>query len=85
MTNIDHSNTNGDPLEPIAIVGIGLRLPGDADSPAGFWKMLTEGRSAWKEVPPERFNINAYHHPSSARHGTVGHVHFTPFVVLVKF
>ncbi|WP_343708735.1 SDR family NAD(P)-dependent oxidoreductase [Mycobacterium sp.] len=40
--------------EPIAIIGIGCRFPG-ADGPAAFWELLTEGRAAVGDVPPERW------------------------------
>ncbi|MFF5665412.1 SDR family NAD(P)-dependent oxidoreductase [Streptomyces griseofuscus] len=39
---------------PIAIVGIGCRLPGDADSPAAFWRLLVKGRDAVGAPPPGR-------------------------------
>jgi polyketide synthase 12/epothilone polyketide synthase D len=32
--------------EPIAIIGIGCRLPGGASSPDAFWELLTAGRDA---------------------------------------
>ena len=32
--------------EPIAIVGIGCRLPGSASSPESFWELLETGRDA---------------------------------------
>ncbi|WP_111508799.1 type I polyketide synthase [Mycobacterium kyogaense] len=47
--------------EPIAVVGLGLRLPGGAESdgniegPDAFWDFLTEGRSSVVEVPAERW------------------------------
>ncbi len=40
--------------EPIAIIGIGCRFPG-ADGPAAFWQLLTEGRDAVGDIPPERW------------------------------
>jgi phthiocerol/phenolphthiocerol synthesis type-I polyketide synthase C len=40
--------------EPIAIIGIGCRFPG-ADGPAAFWRLLTEGRDAVGDIPPERW------------------------------
>ncbi|KAI8627782.1 putative polyketide synthase [Xylariaceae sp. FL1651] len=46
------------------------RLPDDATSPAAFLDMLVKGRSAWSEVPKNRYNIDAYWHPSKQRIGT---------------
>ncbi|TAQ90647.1 hypothetical protein B7494_g1069 [Chlorociboria aeruginascens] len=56
---------------PIAIVGIGCRMPGDATSPDKLWDFIAQGRNAYSEVPRDRFNINAFYHPSPERHGTV--------------
>ncbi|HVX38494.1 MAG TPA: amino acid adenylation domain-containing protein, partial [Gemmatimonadaceae bacterium] len=39
---------------PIAIVGMGCRFPGGAESPAAFWELLAEGRDAIREYPAER-------------------------------
>ena len=41
--------------EPIAIVGMGCRFPGDADSPAAYWQLLRDGVNAITEVPPGRW------------------------------
>ncbi|MBM5808225.1 MAG: acyltransferase domain-containing protein, partial [Cyanobacteria bacterium M_surface_9_m1_291] len=43
--------------EPIAIIGIGCRLPGGANSAQAFWQLLREGRSAISEVPSERWDL----------------------------
>ncbi len=51
--------------EPIAIVGIGCRLPGGVETPDGFWELLAGGVDAVSEVPPERWDINAYYDPSA--------------------
>ncbi|MFH8371469.1 alpha/beta fold hydrolase [Streptomyces sp. NPDC018031] len=40
---------------PVAVVGIGCRLPGGTTSPAGFWRLLTEGRDAVGTVPEDRW------------------------------
>jgi acyl transferase domain-containing protein/NADPH:quinone reductase-like Zn-dependent oxidoreductase/NADP-dependent 3-hydroxy acid dehydrogenase YdfG/SAM-dependent methyltransferase/acyl carrier protein len=50
-------------LEPIAIVGIGCRFPGGADSPAAFWELLKSGVDAVTEVPSDRWNIAAFYDP----------------------
>ncbi|KAJ5538114.1 hypothetical protein N7494_007593 [Penicillium frequentans] len=49
---------------PIAIIGMGCRFAGDATSPENLWKMLEEGKSAWSEIPPSRFNLEGWYHPS---------------------
>ena len=40
--------------EPIAIVGMGVRVPGRANTPETFWEMLMAGRSAVSSPPFER-------------------------------
>ncbi|GME62534.1 hypothetical protein NX059_007680 [Neofusicoccum parvum] len=57
----------GDKVEPIAIIGLSLKFPDDATSAESFWKMLAAGRSASKEIPPERFNVDAFYHPDPER------------------
>jgi acyl transferase domain-containing protein/SAM-dependent methyltransferase/acyl carrier protein len=47
--------------EPIAIIGIGCRFPGGADSALSFWKNLRNGVSAITEVPRDRWDIDAYY------------------------
>ncbi|KAI5866016.1 reducing type I polyketide synthase 10 [Durotheca rogersii] len=49
--------------EPIAICGIACRLPGDSSTPAEFWKLLSQGRSAACAVPNSRFNVDGFYHP----------------------
>jgi acyl transferase domain-containing protein len=49
---------------PIAIIGMSCRFAGDVDSPQKLWSLLAEGRSAWSEIPKERFNIDGFHHPN---------------------
>lgn len=46
---------------PIAIVGLGCRFPGGANSPALFWNLLRDGRDAISDVPPDRWDANLYH------------------------
>jgi acyl transferase domain-containing protein/SAM-dependent methyltransferase len=49
--------------EPIAIVGVGLRFPGGADSPENLWRLLLSGANCVGEVPRERWNIDALYDP----------------------
>ncbi|OLP20312.1 hypothetical protein BST81_00815 [Leptolyngbya sp. 'hensonii'] len=51
--------------EPIAIIGMGCRFPGGADTPEAFWDLLCEGRDVVREVPAERWNVNDYVEPNA--------------------
>ncbi|NEO77944.1 beta-ketoacyl synthase N-terminal-like domain-containing protein [Moorena sp. SIO4G3] len=55
-------------IEPIAIIGIGCRLPG-AKTPEAFWQLLRNGVDAITEVPPERWDIDTFYDPSPATSG----------------
>ncbi|OBT81690.1 Type I Iterative Polyketide synthase (PKS) [Pseudogymnoascus sp. 03VT05] len=48
---------------PIAIIGMGCRLPGGAHSPEKLWDMLSEGRSGRCVVPDDRWNAESFYHP----------------------
>lgn len=61
-----------DKLEPIAIIGMGCRFPDDATSSEKYWAMIMRMHSARREVPSDRFNIDAFYHPNADRNGTVG-------------
>jgi acyl transferase domain-containing protein len=50
--------------EPIAVVGIGCRYPGAADSPDAFWRVLRDGVDTVREVPRDRWDVNAFHDPN---------------------
>ena len=53
---------------PVAVIGIGCRFPG-ADSPKAFWDLLTRGGDAVREVPAERWDIDALYDPDSTQTG----------------
>ena len=40
--------------QPIAVVGVGLRLPGGIDDLDGYWDALAAGRDLVRPMPPER-------------------------------
>ncbi|RYP39906.1 hypothetical protein DL767_002025 [Monosporascus sp. MG133] len=56
---------------PIAIVGIGCRLPGGASSGEKFWDLLIRKQSARSETPPDRFNVDSFYHPDGEKNGTL--------------
>ncbi len=45
--------------DPIAIIGMGCRFPGDVHSPQQFWTALKEGRDGIGEVPAGRWKDSA--------------------------
>ena len=49
--------------EPIAIIGMSCRFPGGANDPEAFWQLLRDARDAVREIPAERWNIDAYYDP----------------------
>ena len=57
--------------DDIAIIGVGVRFPGDASSPEKLWEVLERGQSQWSEIPKDRMNIDGFYHPSGDRVGSV--------------
>ena len=56
--------------EPIAIVGIGCRFPGNVDDPRSYWDLLVNGVDAVTEIPRDRLDLLTYHSPDHATPGT---------------
>src|SRR5690606_38777217 len=46
--------------EPIAIVGMGVRFPGGADTPDRFWDLLRTGTNAVGPLPADRWAHERY-------------------------
>ncbi|WP_396202120.1 polyketide synthase, partial [Gemmatimonas sp.] len=44
--------------EPIAIVGLGCRFPGQSDSPAAYWSLLDRGADGTCTVPSTRWTYD---------------------------
>lgn len=49
--------------EPLAIIGIGCRVPGGVTNADGYWDLLQNGRDAVRKVPPERWDPEKYFDP----------------------
>ncbi|MBF0518245.1 MAG: amino acid adenylation domain-containing protein, partial [Nitrospirae bacterium] len=49
--------------ELIAVIGIGCRFPGGADSPEKFWQILEKGLDVTSEVPKDRWTSDDFYNP----------------------
>ncbi|GAA3888533.1 type I polyketide synthase [Streptomyces lacrimifluminis] len=41
--------------EPVAVIGVGCRLPGGVHGPGDYWRLLTDGVDAVRRVPEDRW------------------------------
>src|SRR6185295_1203699 len=57
--------------EPLAIVGIGCRLPGGADSSESLWNLLCSETDATGDVPETRWNADRYHDSNPSKVGKI--------------
>ena len=55
--------------DPIAIIGIGCRLPGGATDAGSFWQMLMGGVDAIREVTPDRWDHRFFFDPEPGTPG----------------
>lgn len=62
--------------EPIAICGMGMRLPGGITDAAGFWDMLYNKRDGRCEVPKDRYNAETWYGPGKIGHTPCKHGYF---------
>ncbi len=57
--------------EPLAIVGIGCRFPGGADSAERLWSLLCAETDATRVVPETRWNAARFHDPNPSKVGKI--------------
>ncbi|MET1072594.1 MAG: SDR family NAD(P)-dependent oxidoreductase, partial [Umezawaea sp.] len=57
--------------EPIAVVGMGCRFPGDVETPDDLWRLLVSGQDAIGPWPTDRgWDLGALYHPDPDHPGT---------------
>src|SRR5262249_31886047 len=57
--------------EPVAVVGMGCRLPGGVNTAGQYWRLLQDGASGIVRVPPERWDADAYYSDDHTVPGTI--------------
>ena len=56
---------------PIAVIGVGCRLPGSVAGPDDYWRMLCDGFDAITEVPAERWDNTRLYDPEPDAKGRI--------------
>ena len=59
-----------DTVEPIAIIGLGCRFPGGADSPSAYWTLLDNATDGTCDVPRARWTVDESPATAPAQRGT---------------
>src|SRR6478672_9706961 len=56
-------NVNTTPVTPVAVIGMGCRLPGGINSPEQLWEALLRGEDLVTEIPSDRWDADEYYDP----------------------
>ncbi len=72
-SNSDSPGANSDrpQREPLAVIGIGCRLPGGIDSPSAFWDALLGGFDGIRDVPEDRWKHSRFHDTNPEKTGCI--------------
>ncbi|KAH6891500.1 thiolase-like protein [Thelonectria olida] len=70
MGSLDYESKQHDGFEPIAIVGMGCRWPGDSESPSELWDFLHARLNAYSKFPADRIRTESFYHPNANRPGS---------------
>ncbi|MER7983954.1 beta-ketoacyl synthase N-terminal-like domain-containing protein, partial [Streptomyces sp. NPDC095817] len=67
----ENDELNAKASEPIAVVGMGLRLPGGISTPEEFWELLSQGGDAISSFPADRgWDLEKIYNPDPSVTGT---------------
>ena len=54
--------------EPMAIIGMGCRFPGSANSPERFWQLLEDGADTTTDIPENRWDVDRFYSTDRNKH-----------------
>ncbi len=57
--------------EPLAIIGIGCRFPGNVSTPEEFWDLIIGGGDGLINIPADRWNADAKYAPDFKTAGKI--------------
>ena len=57
--------------EPVAIIGLGCRVPGGGNDAASLWALMRDGVDATGPLPAERWDVEATYDPDPETVGTI--------------
>ncbi len=57
--------------EPLAVIGMGFRFPGEANDADSFWRLLLNGTDAITEVPSDHWDIEQFYDPDPDAPGKI--------------
>lgn len=60
--------------DPIAIVGMACRAPGDVRDPDTLWRVLTAGKTTAQEIPVDRFDAGPWHDDDPSAPGKISSI-----------
>ena len=50
--------------EPIAVIGLACRFPGQASTPDAYWRLLKAGDNAIRQIPADRWEVETLYDPN---------------------
>ncbi|MFO0924142.1 MAG: beta-ketoacyl synthase N-terminal-like domain-containing protein [Pirellulales bacterium] len=69
LTEAKHDHPSHEPLEPIAVIGMGLPSAGRSRDLESYWDLLVQGRDAIEETPSDRWNFQKFYDPHGVKPG----------------